>query len=171
MTLTKIEYGSIASSEIVNNNFQHLDDKISSVSQSLSANTTALSGTISSLSATVASNKEEISSKLAEFIYVKKSYKQEHDWYRLFSDGWIEQGGYCNLGSNGELIINLHIPMTDTNYSIHAGIHRSYYNGNLDIGITGACAVDENSIKISCGRNGGNIYWRVCGFANIEQQS
>ena len=178
MTLTKIEYGSIASSEIVNNNFQHLDDKISSVSQSLSANTTALSGTISSLSATVATNKEtqaaqidKINSTINEHIYVKESYKNGYDWYRLYSDGWIEQGGYCSLSSNGQIKINLLKPMEDTYYSILTSVHRSYSNGNWDIGISGACANDENSINISCGRDGSNIYWRVSGFANIEQQS
>ena len=33
MALTEIEYGSLASSEIMNNNFQYLDNRISSVSE------------------------------------------------------------------------------------------------------------------------------------------
>ena len=38
MALTEIEYGSLASSEIMNNNFQYLDNRISSVSETVSTN-------------------------------------------------------------------------------------------------------------------------------------
>lgn len=179
MTLTKIEYGSVASSEVVNNNFQYLDDKISSVSQSLSANTSALSGTISSLSSTIAANKEEqntknskieenidtINSNINNSSIVKSTYKNGYDWYRLYSDNWVEQGGSCTISANGSKTISLKVPMADNYYSIIANASKAYYNSSWDIGVTGATIINANSIQLTYGREGGRIFWKVCGFA------
>lgn len=185
MALTNIEYGSVASSEVVNNNFQYLDDKISSVSQSLSANTTSLSGSISSLSATVASNKNDIDSKVSTLqndfdkaesnlnscmnrIYVKSSYRSGKNWYRLYSDSWIEQGGYVTFGyADNTKNVTLLKEMADTNASVYASPIKAFTTGDWDIGIAGATFIDTKSIRVTAGRDGGNggVYWRVSGFA------
>lgn len=185
MALTNIEYGSVASSEVVNNNFQYLDDKIASVSQSLSANTTSLSGSISSLSATVASNKNDVDGKVSTLqqdldkaesdlnscmnrIYVKSSYRSGKNWYRLYSDSWIEQGGYIAFAQTDVTKnVSLLKEMRDVNASVYVSPIRSHTNGDWDIGIAGGTFVDTKTIKITTGRDGacGGVYWRVSGFA------
>ena len=42
-----------------------------------------------------------------------ESYKNGANWYRIYSDGWCEQGGRATDG-----IINFLKPFSDTNYTI-----------------------------------------------------
>lgn len=184
MALTNIEYGSVASSEVMNSNFQYLDDKIGSVSQSLSANTTTLSSSIASLSATVSNNKNEVNEKFSEIdeifktasssldscldrVYVKESYKSDKNWYRLYSDSWIEQGGYVAFTQyNDSKVVTLFKEMADLNGSIIATPNAVRYHGEWDIGIAGGRFVDTKTIKLTCGRvdDSAGAYWRVCGY-------
>ena len=47
--------------------------------------------------------------------YVTETYKNGTSWYRVWSDGWCEQGGY---NSNASATINLLKQYTDTNYIV-----------------------------------------------------
>ncbi len=193
MALTNIEYGSVASSEVVNNNFQYLDDKISSVSQSLTTNVTALSGSISSLSSVVDNNKtaaEEANEELQESIdditediaaitstldsaaYVKESYRSGANWYRLYSDGWIEQGGYIAVGgTNATKDITLFKELADTNACIYVTGTSAYMNGNWDIGVVSGRIISTTTVRVTVGRDGsgGSVYWRVCGMCKSDE--
>ena len=44
------------------------------------------------------------------------SWKDGENWYRKYSDGWIEQGGLAFLGSWTQL--NLHVPMRSNQYLV-----------------------------------------------------
>jgi hypothetical protein len=46
------------------------------------------------------------------------------DWYRVYSDGWVEQGGYVVGSSSPGITVNLLKPMNDTSYSILFGDRR-----------------------------------------------
>ena len=74
MTLTTIEYGSIASSEVMNENFSYLDGKISdSVSNintsisSITSNIATINSRITGVSEDVNTDIQELSTKLEEF--------------------------------------------------------------------------------------------------------
>lgn len=41
---------------------------------------------------------------------------EDGNWYRIYPDGWIEQGGTVISGAVKSYIVNLHKPMKDTNY-------------------------------------------------------
>jgi hypothetical protein len=46
-----------------------------------------------------------------------ETYSDEFgNWYRIYPDGWIEQGGTVIHGAVASYIVNLHKPMKDTNY-------------------------------------------------------
>lgn len=49
MTLTEIEYGSLASSTVLNNNFQYLQDKITELSALITSETSSYSSTVATL--------------------------------------------------------------------------------------------------------------------------
>ena len=54
-----------------------------------------------------------------------KSYINGTEWYRIYSDGWCEQGGYSGASgsgnsSNARVIVSLLIPYRDTNYKAFA---------------------------------------------------
>lgn len=53
MTLTEIEYGSLASSAILNNNFQFLQDKITELSALITTETSSYSSTVATLNNSV----------------------------------------------------------------------------------------------------------------------
>ena len=177
MSLIKMEYASIASSEAVNNNFQYLEDKIESVSQAMSANVTTINNNATLLSTTVANNKSQIEKSISELqedvnsfderIYIKESYNSGQNWYRLYSDGWIEQGGCIKFsGSNITKTVSLFKVMLNEDYSVIASGIKASISGEKDTGAVGAVPISNSQIKITGGRDaaGGGIYWRVCGF-------
>ena len=48
-----------------------------------------------------------------------ETYSDENgNWYRIYPDGWIEQGGTVIHGAVTSYIVNLHKPMKDTNYTV-----------------------------------------------------
>ena len=53
MALTKIEYGALASSQIMNNNFDYLDDRITTVSQNMSSANAGIYSNIASINALI----------------------------------------------------------------------------------------------------------------------
>lgn len=65
--------------------------------------------------------------------YITETYVNGTSWYRVYSDGWCEQGGRQSINNNGVTVTYLK-PFKDTNYSIvisqaDAGSSRAeYYN-------------------------------------------
>lgn len=65
--------------------------------------------------------------------YITEKYVNGTSWYRVYSDGWCEQGGRQSINNNGVTVTYLK-PFKDTNYSIvisqaDAGSSRAeYYN-------------------------------------------
>lgn len=50
---------------------------------------------------------------------VVESYRNGTEWYRVWSDGWIEQGGHATGVSNGFATQVLLKPFANINYSVH----------------------------------------------------
>lgn len=63
---------------------------------------------------------EEISNKLNSMKYVVETGQSEDglQWYRKWSDGWIEQGGIITSGTDATVTVQLIVPMTTTNYHV-----------------------------------------------------
>lgn len=59
--------------------------------------------------------------------YVISSYHNGTDWYRVWSDGWCEQGGYYNgsIGTDASTTITLLKNYKDTNYSVYQQTYAS----------------------------------------------
>lgn len=51
--------------------------------------------------------------------WVVESYRNGTEWYRVWSDGWIEQGGHATGVSNGFATQVLLKPFDNINYSVH----------------------------------------------------
>lgn len=66
--------------------------------------------------------------------YLIESYKNGNNWYRKYSDGWIEQGG-INAISSGTTTITLPLSYTDTTFGILGTIRVSGdpNNGNQTV--------------------------------------
>lgn len=61
---------------------------------------------------------KDLSNISENIAYIVDSYKDDDgDWFRKWSDGWVEQGGYnTKIGSKENVLINLLLPYVDTNY-------------------------------------------------------
>ena len=55
-------------------------------------------------------------------IYLKEAYVDGNNWYRVYSDGWIEQGGQCSAADDATVTITFHKPFTNTSYHVLSGI-------------------------------------------------
>ena len=52
--------------------------------------------------------------------YIISSYINGTSWYRVYSDGWCEQGGIASLNENSTTVVTYLKPFADTNYSLSA---------------------------------------------------
>lgn len=147
MALTEIEYGALASSEVMNNNFQYLDDRISSVAETVTSNNAGVSSNIASINSTISSMSEELNTDIEEigediddittslnaggYLYIN-TYFNGTSWYKeYFSDSekqtrvWLEQGGVCTSRSTTTYLKEF----KDTNYTLTLGTHCTYFEG------------------------------------------
>lgn len=95
--------------------------------------------------------------------YVVETFHNGTSWYRVYSDGWCEQGGTTSSGDWTE--ITLLKPYTNTNYTLIAGSTDTNRDGS-----TCSCAINSKS---ATGFYIGNYYngtaygysmWYACGW-------
>lgn len=55
---------------------------------------------------------------------VVESYRNGTEWYRVWSDGWVEQGGHVLAGTSSSVIITVNFlkPFADTDYVMYEGV-------------------------------------------------
>lgn len=98
--------------------------------------------------------------------YIVNSYHSGTEWYRKYSDGWIEQGGHVSVShSVSTQTKNLVTAFTSTNYCIYAA---AYGNGKFNDNVN-LVAKSTTTFGIAAGTesSGGNApngaYWFACG--------
>ena len=100
-------------------------------------------------------------SGLTECHVVVTKYRSGKNWYRIWSDGWIEQGGYAKVDSNGQLLTFLK-PFSDVNYTITAGGTEQKF-GNVAL-------YDRTTTSAKCWTsddesfNAAGMNWYACGY-------
>ena len=99
--------------------------------------------------------------------YLIKSYSNDTDWYRIYSDGWCEQGGANTNDTN--VLVTLLIPYLDTNYSV-LGVPSSNNSKNsyYSVGV-GSRTTTQFNISFSNGTTGNSKnYWVTRGYVDIS---
>lgn len=97
--------------------------------------------------------------------FVKETWSSGTQWYRIWSDGWIEQGGYASW--NGAwTTLTFNRPFTTTNYYINGGGYRSDsspYQCMIDFKDwgTSSCSVWSSDDNTS---NPCVMKWYACGY-------
>lgn len=101
--------------------------------------------------------------------YVTETWKNGRSWYRKYSDGWIEQGGYINSGSTGSwrTTVSLHKAYTSAStYNVIVTIDDIDPNGDRtqNCGI-GTYSKTSSSFSVAQ-ENSGSPYasWYACGY-------
>lgn len=103
-------------------------------------------------------------------IYITDTYSDGKNWYRKYSNGWVEQGGY--IDSLYDAKVTLHVPMKDTNYTVLTGKN---YDISSTVGSSAAINVYSKTttdFTVNGRGQGGKGYgeaisgsWTVYGFA------
>jgi hypothetical protein len=102
--------------------------------------------------------------------------ENNYKWYRLYSDGWVEQGGFTSSISDTGMVTLL-ITMSDLSYQIQMTISALRPDGTIfttDNNWLGNCWTSKTTtgftVKLwdadsSAARSNGPFYWEVKGFA------
>ena len=99
------------------------------------------------------------------FPYIKEQYVSGTSWYRIWSDGWIEQGGRVAQQAYGVRNVNFLKAFKNTNYSLivtftnGSTAPKSAGDGNTDT--VGNCTTTGFSTMTD---NNFGTNWRACGF-------
>lgn len=79
MPLTHIEYGSLASSETMNDNFEYLDNRVTTVANNLTSSSSSIYSNIASLNSTFSQTTEGLASDIAELETYAQNIRNDLD--------------------------------------------------------------------------------------------
>lgn len=107
----------------------------------------------------------------SNYDYVVESYRDANgNWYRLYKNGWLEQGGVITNISIGtpDLTMTLLKPFADANYCvILTGAHADYSNNNIGVqygNVYYGCLLNGGRTTTSFKyRSGNGAGWYTCG--------
>ena len=112
MSLTHIEYGSLASSSVMNDNFDYLDNRITTVANNLISNSSGIYSSLSGLNSSISEQTADLASdieNLAEEISDIKSIIESHNTAPDYNRGiaitmpyTAEADGYVYAGADSE---------------------------------------------------------------------
>lgn len=110
----------------------------------------------------VANDLINLATKVKSHVYVMKSYRNGTEWYRVWSDGWVEQGGRAVSSSVRGVSVTLLKPYADRNYTIvgqAVETGSSLRNGST----TDVIAKTATSFVIGIYGGGAENNWYACG--------
>lgn len=102
--------------------------------------------------------------------HIIETYQNEHSWYRIWSDGFVEQGGIIsNMGVNSYRDITLLKTYKDMNFSVIASF-RTVYTGSWG-NTMGVVPISNSQFRVAQGWYGDpiavDIQWRTCGYTEF----
>lgn len=98
--------------------------------------------------------------------FVKDSWISGTSWYRVWSDGWIEQGGRASLNECSSTAYTLHKPFSNTDYFISASQYNVSTAGDAEMGV-GCSPTSTTQFNAFChyiNPNTMNFMWYACGY-------
>ena len=108
--------------------------------------------------------KVDLDGNNATFAHIVETYSNGTSWYRVWSDGWCEQGGMqtTNLTNNNATVLLLKT-MSNTNYSIQISPLKASSSNSYNLCSYGD--VTTSSFKIYAqGGIGSTQSWQACGY-------
>lgn len=95
---------------------------------------------------------------------LEESYVNGTSWYRVYSDGWCEQGGQVSINTN--TTITLLKPYKDTNYNLLNTINNDYQSNSNPCTWSSASAyrVSASQIRLNYSSGGNGRTWQACGY-------
>ena len=107
--------------------------------------------------------KMDLDGNNATFPHITQTYINGTDWYRVWSDGWCEQGGTNTY--DGNQLVTLLVPFKDTNYFVLASVSSSNNKNANYSSAVGTRTTTQFNLSFS-NNTTGNSYntWRAYGY-------
>lgn len=109
---------------------------------------------------------EQLANKQDKCVHIIETYQNGASWYRVYSDGWCEQGGlFPSVSSDQNITITLVKPFKDTNYTVNTIRGNTNYNANITWYWLGYFNKTNFNFATRA-RSGGNGVdnWQACGY-------
>lgn len=95
--------------------------------------------------------------------YITQNYKSGTTWYRVWSDGWIEQGGRCPTGDSAATrTVTFPKAFTETNYTIQKTLSAYTGTDNVQYGFVSFGNLTKTTAQTRT--HGGTAYWFAAGY-------
>ena len=98
---------------------------------------------------------------LVEVQTVIETYQNGTSWYRVWSDGWCEQGGELSWSNNTVTTISFIKTFKDINYNIYSQVFGPYQNANLSVSFSDKTT---SSIKMYPYSDSRILNWQASGY-------
>lgn len=96
--------------------------------------------------------------------YLIKSEVNETEWYRIYSDGWCEQGGYLGDTTFSTKTISLPVPYNDTDFTILTSVKNSSGAHNFRFAKNSSSSITFNRV----GDSNCTGHWMTLGYTDIS---
>ena len=98
--------------------------------------------------------------------YIIQTYVNGTSWYRVYSDGWCEQGGKFYIGVDQNVTTTFLKSFKDTNYTLTTS---QYYTGTTVSGTANSPihwvqSISKTSFKVYEDMHDNYVYWYACGY-------
>ena len=97
--------------------------------------------------------------------HIVETWTSGTSWYRVYSDGWIEQGGQCSAADDATVTITFHKPFTNTSYCVLSGIVDAQLGGS-NFRYISFSNFTTTTMKVAGQSNSGGScrgFWYACG--------
>ena len=93
----------------------------------------------------------------AQFTYITETFSEGTSWYRVYSDGWCEQGGRAYEEAS---IVTLLKPYKDANYNVVCNSLQTNSNTTNAINLKAT----QFEINTTSGSSSKVALWQACGY-------
>lgn len=102
--------------------------------------------------------------------FQKPTAENNYTWYRLYDDGWVEQGGVIAVGTVENITITLPITMLNTDYTWNLSFGDYIGTSNLE---WLQCAITDRTVNSFVVRRDNQVRksWEVKGLYYQEEES
>ena len=101
-------------------------------------------------------------------VLIESWHDDNGNWYRKYSDGWIEQGGFTTSGGSSDKAISFHTPFASENANIHLEPYATdgeWWNAEIRVTNKSTASFTVRSVEAHDVDSWAfNFMWRACGY-------
>lgn len=102
-----------------------------------------------------------------ENIVVIETWHEGTEWYRVWSDGWIEQGGdLSGINANSSTLVSFHKPFSDVNYTLVSSPRNTRGTDANSDWLLNFCPISATQFayRMRDGTSKSGCMWYACGY-------